>query len=225
MLVGRDSAAFPAVAATWRETLRYPALRNNDQASRMEDWVHRALERWPNVPALYGWLGLDRRGRWTIKGELITRPQIVDTIKRNYEADAAGRWYFQNGPQRGYVALATAPLVLRAETDGSLQTHTDVAVTEASAAWLDENGSLLLQTAMGPAALDDQDLEWLLQRLRRNGQPVSENDVVDALALTSGSATALSLQLGAQTLDLRRLDLADAPSQMGFQRIPQPDPG
>ena len=44
----------------------------------MEDWVHRALARWPNVPALYGWLGLDRRGRWLIRGETISRPQIVD---------------------------------------------------------------------------------------------------------------------------------------------------
>ena len=26
----------------------------------MEDWVYLALEKWPNVPALFGWLGLDR---------------------------------------------------------------------------------------------------------------------------------------------------------------------
>jgi hypothetical protein len=190
----------------------------------MEDWVHRALERWPNVPALYGWLGLDRRGRWTIKGELITRPQIIDTIKRNYAADEAGRWYFQNGPQRGYVALATAPLVLRAQTDGSLHTHTDVAVTSASAAWLDEHGGLLLQTEAGPAALDDQDLDWLLQRLRKDGEAVSEDDIVTALAQPSGSTTVLTLQFGEQTLALSRLDLADAPARLGFQRIPQPDP-
>src|SRR5262245_55155172 len=46
----------------------------------MEDWVHRALKRWPNVPALYGWLRLDRRGRWLIQGETIGRTQIVDVI-------------------------------------------------------------------------------------------------------------------------------------------------
>ncbi len=189
----------------------------------MEDWVHRALERWPNVPALYGWLGLDRRGRWTIRGELITRPQIIDTITRTDAADEAGRWYFQNGPQRGYVALATAPLVLRAQTDGSLHTHTDVAVTSASAAWLDAPGGLLLQTEAGPAALDDQDLDWLLQRLSKDGKPVSEDDIVTALAQPSGSATALSLRLGEQTLALTRLDLFDAPARLDFQRVPQPD--
>ena len=78
----------------------------------MEAWALRAMERWPNVPALFGWLGLDRRGRWLIKGEVITRPQIIDTINGNYEADAHGRWFFQNGPQRGFVSLQTAPLVL-----------------------------------------------------------------------------------------------------------------
>ena len=68
----------------------------------MEDWVHRAMARWPNVPALYGWLSLDRRGRWRIQNETISRPQIIDTFNRNYAADEQGRWYFQNGPQRGY---------------------------------------------------------------------------------------------------------------------------
>ena len=71
----------------------------------MEDRMQRALARWPNVPALYGWLSLDRRGRWRIQGEIITRAQIIDTISANYLADEHGAWYFQNGPQRGYVQL------------------------------------------------------------------------------------------------------------------------
>ena len=50
----------------------------------MEDRMQRALARWPNVPALYGWLSLDRRGRWRIQGEIITRAQIIDTISANY---------------------------------------------------------------------------------------------------------------------------------------------
>lgn len=189
----------------------------------MEDWVHRALLRWPNVPALYGWLGLDRRGRWTIKGELISRPQIVDTISRNYAADDAGRWYFQNGPQRGYVSLASAPLVLRAEPDGALHTHNGLAVDAAEAAYLDENGGLLLQTVHGPAALDDQDLEWLLQRLRRGDAAIDEDALAVALALPSGATTALTLRFGSQSLALTRLDLVDAPGRLGFQRVPQPD--
>ncbi|HEY1075634.1 MAG TPA: DUF2946 family protein [Fontimonas sp.] len=191
----------------------------------MEDWVHRALERWPDVPAIYGWLGLDRRGRWTIKGELISRPQIVDTINRNYAADGAGRWYFQNGPQRGYVNLANAPLLLRAQPDGSLQTHNGLGVDSATTAFIDDNGGLWLQTAHGPAALDDQDLGWLLERLRVGDAAVDEASLAAALALPSGADTLLTLQLGAHRLPLSRLDLADAPARLGFQRTPQADPG
>ena len=53
----------------------------------MDDRMMRALARWPDVPALYGWLSLDRRGRWCIQGELITRPQIIDTIGPRLVAD------------------------------------------------------------------------------------------------------------------------------------------
>lgn len=195
----------------------------------MEDWVHRALQRWPNVPALYGWLALDRRGRWLIRGEPISRPQIVDTIARNYAADEHGRWYFQNGPQRGYMQLAYAPLVLWASADGhTLRTHTGLEVRAPSAVYLDEEGALLIVSEHGPGVLADQDLDWALARLQDAVQaatPVSEDALYTALALPSGATTALSLQLGAQSLPLRRLDAAAMPAALGFVRDPQPRDG
>lgn len=188
----------------------------------MEDWVRRALAKWPNVPALYGWLRLDRRGRWLIRGEVITRPQIIDTINRNYEADARGCWFFQNGPQRGYVALDYAPLVLRG--DGAvLATHTGCAVERPSAAWLDEDGALLLSTEHGPGVLDDHCLDWALERLSSDGRSVDEDALAAALALPSGARTALRLRLGAAELPLLRLDAAAAPQHLGFVREPQPE--
>ena len=191
----------------------------------MEDWVHRALARWPNVPALYGWLALDRRGRWRIKGETISRPQIIDTLNNNYAADEHGRWYFQNGPQRGYVSLARAPLLLRAEDDGSLWTHRGEAVTAISAAYLDENGGLWFATAQGPAALHEQDLDWALSHLRYGSRPMPESALATALALPSGATTALVLQLGSQRLQVTRLDTPEAPTTLGFVSDPQPLPG
>ncbi len=188
----------------------------------MEDWVQRALARWPNVPALYGWLSLDRRGRWRIQGETISRPQIIDTLNSNYAADEQGRWYFQNGPQRGYVALARAPLLLRAEDDGSLWAHTGEAVKEIRSAYLDEGGGLWFATELGAAALHEQDLPWALEHLSVNGKPLQESALATALALASGSKTALILQLGSQRLPLTRLDEADAPAMLGFVREPQP---
>ena len=188
----------------------------------MEDWVTRALEKWPNVPHLYGWLGLDRRGRWLIKGETISRPQIIDTINRNYAADPHGRWYFQNGPQRGYVALAYAPLVLRVDGRGQLVTHTDLPVEHAAAAYLDEYGALMLGTEHGPGLLDDQDLGWALARLHAGGSAVDEEQLAGALALPSGKLTGLQLHIGGARVQLQRLDLADAPRTLGFVRDPQP---
>lgn len=191
----------------------------------MEDRVRRALARWPDVPALYGWLALDRRGRWRIKGETISRPQIIDTLNSNYAADEHGRWYFQNGPQRGYVMLARAPLLLRAEDDGSLWTHRGEAVTQISAAYLDEHGGLWFATEHGPAALHEQDLDWALDHLKLGSRAVPEAALATALALPDGSPTALTLHLGAKRLAVTRLDTAQAPATLGFVSNPQPLPG
>lgn len=193
----------------------------------MEAWVHRALEKWPNVPALFGWLGLDRRGRWLIRGEHISRPQIIDTINPNYAADAHGRWYFQNGPQRGYVTLESAPLVLRTDGAQHLLTHTGQPVDAARAAFLDQDGALWLRTAHGPAVLEGEDLQWALPRLYAAGdnRPIDEDDLATALALPSGQTSGLHLRLGSQALRVRRLDSAEAPQRLGFVRDPQPLPG
>lgn len=187
----------------------------------MEDWVLRSLARWPNVPALYGWLGLDRRGRWLIRGETISRPQIIDTINRNYAADELGRWYFQNGPQRGYITLEYTPLVLRAEGEGLLA-HTGAQVGQVKAAYLDEEGTLLLQSDLGPGVLDAGDLGWALQRLSVDGGEVDEAQLADALAQSCGSVTALRLRIGGAPLPVQRLDAAAAPGQLGYVREPQP---
>jgi hypothetical protein len=190
----------------------------------MEDWVYRALAKWPNVPALFGWLSLDRRGRWRIRGEVITRPQIIDTINPNYASDEHGRWYFQNGPQRGYVKLMSAPLILRADDNGALVTHTGHPVEHALAAYLDEHGGLLLQTDHGPAALADNDLEWALQHLRVGDVAIDEQQLAAALTLPSGRPTASHLRLGATRLPVARLDFTAAPAALSFVRDPQPLP-
>ena len=80
----------------------------------MDDIVKQALAKWPNVPDCYGWLGLDARGRWymrddatqaqgrfpSAKGSLLQHEKLIEFIERNYEPDAHGQWFFQNGPQR-----------------------------------------------------------------------------------------------------------------------------
>ena len=122
----------------------------------MDPAVLRALAKWPDVPDVYGWLQLDRRGEWRIKGEKIGNAALRDFICRNYAADGRGCWYFQNGPQKVFVELAYTPLVARFE-GGRLFDHCGRAFGEPTGMWLDEEGSLLLQ-GTGIALLDDRDL-------------------------------------------------------------------
>ena len=188
----------------------------------MDSWVEKAMARWPNVPALFGWLGLDRRGRWLIKGEPITHPRIVETINRNYGVDQHGRWYFQNGPQRGYIALSYAPFVLRREDEHTFATHTGLRVESVSRAFVDEEGTLALLTEHGLGEVQGSDLEWLLGRLTLHGAALSENDIEALLAIPSGERSEAHLELQSARLPLERLDAADAPTVLGFCREPQP---
>ena len=192
----------------------------------MDDWVLKALQRWPNVPALFGWLGLDRRGRWLIQGGTITHPRIVATIDRNYAADEHGRWYFQNGPQRGYMQLESAPLILFvAEGQAGLVTHTGQAVEQVTNAYLDEEGALVLLTEHGPGELIGTDLSWALDRMSSQGRPVDEDTLATALDLPSGSATDIILTIASSAVPMQRLNFADAPAALGFERQPAPREG
>ena len=120
----------PWVAGCWRR----PGLRPAHNRP-MDDIVRQAIAKWPNVPHCFGWLGLDMRGQWFLrddhaqaqgpfaaarrgaaqssKGALLQHDKLIGFIGRNYEADAAGQWFFQNGPQRVYVELEATPWVWR----------------------------------------------------------------------------------------------------------------
>ena len=136
------------------------------------------MRKWPQVPAVYGWLRLGRRGQSFLvdrgqagfddalhgQGSPITSPPIVDFIGRNYEADEHGAWYWQNGPQRAYVTLELAPLVLRVlgeQPSQRLVTHTGWPVERVTRVTCDLDGNLLLQTDLGPAVVDDRDIGQL----------------------------------------------------------------
>jgi hypothetical protein len=149
----------------------------------MDDIVRQAIAKWPNVPHCTGWLLLDRRGNWRMRddeaqaqgaqGEPIRHAALLAFINRNYEADAGGQWFFQNGPQRVYVELGYTPWVVRlgaggggGDGDGANQalTLTDQAgnAFEPRAAYLDDEGGVLFVDASTPpriAVLHDHDLD------------------------------------------------------------------
>ncbi len=142
----------------------------------MDDIVKQAMAKWPNVPDCYGWLGLDGRGNWYLrddraqalgtfnsgkpgaKGALLVHDKLIDFIGRNYSADASGRWFFQNGPQRVFVELQTTPLIWRVQADFAVKDHVGrIGILTGSV--LDELGHLYLQTDLGFGLVHTQDME------------------------------------------------------------------
>lgn len=160
----------------------------------MDDIVKQALAKWPNVPDCYGWLGLDARGRWYLRddavqaagrftqsrGTLLQHEKLIDFIARNYEQDAQGQWFFQNGPQRVYVELECAPWVWRIEADFSLLTHTGAKAVALDCVQ-DEFGRIFLGSAIGAGLVHTLDMGlvahaveqgiWSPQALRKSQLP------------------------------------------------------
>ena len=164
----------------------------------MDELVRQAMAKWPNVPACHGWLGLDSRGQWHMrddrvqalgpfqsgvagaKGTVLRHEKLIEFIHRNYEADAQGCWYFQNGPQRVYVELEATPWVWRVAADGEVTAHTGQ-VAEVLECLMDEHGHLYLYTPLGLGLVHTLDVavaadlieqgHWLLKACLREELP------------------------------------------------------
>lgn len=191
----------------------------------MDDIVKQAMAKWPKVPAVFGWLSLDRRGNWLLKRETISNPQINEFIRRNYLYDDEGRWYFQNGPQRVFVELACAPYVFSLQ-GRQLLTHTQRPVRVIQRAWLDDTGTLLLLTEHGVGSVNDRDLELLLPHfVDAQSRPLDE-DTLETLfdACAAQQPVALWFQFGSAHVKIEPIHAADVPRQFGFQRQPQEQP-
>jgi len=142
-----------------------------------------ALAKWPDVPACYGWLSLDRRGRWRLKDDTISHPGLVTFLNLNYASDDSGNWFVQNGPQRVYVALDYLPFVVRLDDNGALELHTGRPAGSVHSVHLDDEGSVVLRTDAGPALLDDRDLNLFFEHcLGPDGARATEEDLHAAMA-------------------------------------------
>lgn len=194
----------------------------------MDASVLAALQRWPNVPAVYGWLSLDARGTWRLHplgdgleggpGESITSPQIVAFINRNYESDEQGNWFFQNGPQRVYVRVDAAPFILRLAGDkDGFETHTGAPVKKVTQWLLDDQGRLLASTEHGPAMLDSRDLAAVLEQLRAQDGTA----LIDLLENRTDDVLQVAPENGSlPPAPLAQVSSADIPSRLRFVACP-----
>jgi len=194
------------------------------------------MQKWPNVPNVFGWLRLDRRGNWLVKSratrdgqpvfERITNAAVIDFIGRNYHADERGRWFFQNGPQRVFVALDHTPFVYRLGVSGAgIETHTGARPRELRGAWLDDGGHVVIDSDLGPGVMLDRDLPAIQERLvDGNGVPLDESALDALLAGQSGDGSAY-LELEGTRIAVEHIAGAVLPDRFGFDPAPRPAPG
>lgn len=181
----------------------------------MPDSTAAAFARWPDVPACYGWLSLDRRGAWRLRNEPVTHAGLLAFMNANYGADSAGNWLVSNGPQRVFVALAYTPLVYRLQPDESLSAHTGARHAGAEAALMDEEGNILLVTADGVGLLDDRDLsDFVAQCSAPDGSPATDEALLRIMSGGSGVSW--------RGLPLEPVMRAEVPSRFGFEPDPKP---
>ncbi len=187
----------------------------------MDEIVLRGMAKWPNVPAVYGWLSLDRRGHWLLKGDRVSNPGIVDFFGRNYSHDDTGRWFLQNGPQRVYVALDYTPYIYRVApatgTALSVAAHSGATTGDTRTAYIDDAGQMLLDTTLGIGLVHDTDLELLIPRFRDGGSAPDEAALAAAIdALQNGRNPGLQLDTGAGLIPVMPVRTADVPAKFGF---------
>ena len=168
-----------------------------------DEEVVRAMAKWPDVPQCFGWLSLDMRGQWRIQGEVIRHVRTQTFLARHYRADEQGRWYVQNGPQQVFVTLDYTPWIYRWQPVQSFTTHSGLETCDLRAVYLDDDGNLLLLTALGIGMLDDRDLAACELLLERDDQ---------------GTPRAFVWQHG--QLPLASLPRAQVAARFGF--VPQP---
>jgi len=192
----------------------------------MDDAVLRSLARWPNVPAVFGWAALDRRGEWRLRepdSERFSRignTALREFIGRNYAHDGHGRWFFQNGPQRVYVRLERTPWVYRLE-GARLADHCGRAAGRLRGAWLDDEGGLVLEAMQGVGVLDDRDLAALAGHIvDETGAPHGER-LATPLEDAPNAGRAY-LAFAGERLKLGAIEARTLPARFGFVADPQP---
>ncbi|MBB5368140.1 MULTISPECIES: DUF2946 family protein [unclassified Janthinobacterium] len=195
----------------------------------MDELVKQALTKWPNVPHCYGWLGLDARGHWRMRdqraqqlqlpGDKIVHAALLGFINRNYGHDERGCWFFQNGPQRVYLNLEATPYIARSDPQHGFLLQTGTALEHIDAAYLCDNGALILHGGEIVAQLDDRDLAHVLPALRLAGQSVTDDGL---LAWLADGKPALTLLHAEKEISVQPLAHATMAQYFGFQQAPQP---
>ncbi len=191
-------------------------------AQGLDKSVIRALEKWPDVPACYGWLSLDRLGNWLIKEQAISHTGAITFLARNYACDERGQWFVQNGPQRAYCALAYTPWIYHFDGSDRIFTHTENQALEMRSIVVDDTGDVLFETEHGIGLLENRDLAKFIQILELHAGTGTRNDDIATLlgGLNADNRGELEVQWYGRTIVTRALRAAIIPESFGFITAP-----
>lgn len=196
----------------------------------MDELVRQGLAKWPNVPDCFGWLALDRRGRWRIgaEREFIRHKPTNDFIARNYLSDPSGRWLFQNGPQRVYVSLDFTPYVWRLMTGIDrcvLTDHTGQTAEQPDEIFIDDTGQFVLVAGTRVGVLHDHDSQLLIGQLRsKEGEVMSDDTLgrfIEHYLQANGEGLTLAWPNGIAPIDVRSIARAELPGRYHFNPRPE----
>lgn len=199
----------------------------------MDAAVMDAMKKWPNVPAVSGYISLDQSGHWRHHpagdanqhpgqvGERIAHQGLLAFFNRNYQADEQGRWFIQNGPQRVYVRLDAAPLIVSlAQDQAHLQDHTGRPVETIQAWYISAEGRLYLRSSAGPALLAGRDVPAMLEQLRTDQHGLESLDLEQAQRSEGWSLPAYP-----QACSLTVWSSCVSPAEeLAYIVLPEPDP-
>jgi len=211
----------------------------------MDEIVLRSMLKWPNVPAVYGWLRLDRRGQWLIRQpdpkrdavagrsaggqsvaprfEPVVNMAMIEFIGRNYAHDAEGRYYFQNGPQRVYVTLDYTPWIYRLDSPArDFVAHTGVPAGPPTNVYLDDQGGVIVVCTPGPGAVLDRDLEALTESFSDiAGRHLEFEQLIERTAAGQG----VRARLAGTELMVEAIGAHELPARFGYVKRPTPPEG
>lgn len=200
----------------------------------MDKSVLDAMEKWPNVPAVYGWLSLNQAGLWRfhsggdyqrgVPGESISNSTLTEFIGRNYAHDERSYWFFQNGPQRVFVGLDATPWIAHLDQELHLRKQDHSLIGTVNHWYIDEQGKLYALTPEGMVLIQGRDVQSLFEQFTFQQTPealaipLQEEHLLQVLE----QGVKLKLLHARYTAPFSAVKLKDIEAIGGFVAVPTP---